>query len=533
VNWAAGGGAPWAFHLVNALLHAAATALIFLLAARFLPLSGALATALLFAVHPVHVEAVANVVGRAEVLAGLFTVAAALFYLEYGDLLQGHERTRTRRRLVGAAVLVSIFLGLASKESAFAAPGILLVVQWARSRTDGVPFSTRIRESAGLWLASLGVALGWLVLRSRVLGELAGDVPAPGLAGTGLLERAVIMLGVLPEHVRLLLFPLRLSAEYSPDFLPVSSTFASRSLLGLALLGACVALAVLCRERAPMVSAGLGWTAAALLVVSNLLVPTGVLVAERTLYLASVGVCLSMGFLWYELHRRLGRAAIAALAILLVGGAVRTHTRAGIWRDHATFFPALVRDAPGSYRADWVAAMMAYMRGDSVGGERLMRRGLSIYQGNSAMWADLARVMERQGRWSEAADYYWASFRLDSRRHAEAARAIASHLQAGEVESAGSRLAVAETALPPSTELALAASHVALARGEPERALSLRRDLALSHPGDWRYWLLTAEAAMRLPGCDDLDLALGRLDSLRPDLPRLAAIRDSARNRGC
>ncbi len=532
-NWAADGGAPWAFHLVNALLHAAVTALIYLLAARFLPVSGALATALLFAVHPVHVEAVANVVGRAEVLAGLFTVAAALLYLHYGDLLRSREGTRTRRRLVAAAVLVSIALGLASKESAFAAPGILLVVQWASSRTDGAPFGARMSQSAGLWLASLGVAVGWLVLRARVLGDLAGDVPAPGLAGTSLPERVAIMLGVFPEHVRLLLFPLRLSAEYSPQFLSVSSTLDARGLLGLALLGACVAVAVLCRDRAPMVSAGLGWTAAALLVVGNLLVPTGVLVAERTLYLASVGVCLVLGFLWHELHRRSGRVATAALTVLVLAGAVRTYTRAEVWRDDSTFYPSLVRDAPGSYRADWVAAMMAYTRGDSVTGERLMRRGLAAYQGNSAMWADFARVMERQRRWSEAADYYWASFGLDSRRDVEAARAVASHLQAGEVDSAWSRLEVAEATLPPSAELAVVASHVALARGELERALALRRSLALNHPGDWRYWLLTAEVAVRLRGCHDLALTLGYLGSLRPDLPRLAALRDSARTRGC
>jgi protein O-mannosyl-transferase len=63
--------------VVNLLLHAAASALVYLLAARWLPGTGAFAAGLLFAVHPVQVEAVANSVGRAELLATTFTLVAA------------------------------------------------------------------------------------------------------------------------------------------------------------------------------------------------------------------------------------------------------------------------------------------------------------------------------------------------------------------------------------------------------------------------------------------------------------------------
>jgi protein O-mannosyl-transferase len=532
-NWAAGGGAPSSFHLVNVLLHTAVTILVYLLGMRFLPVAGALAAALLFAVHPVHVEAVANLVGRAEVLASLFTIAAALLYLRYGELLRTGEGTRSGRWFLGGATLATLGLGLASKESAFAAPGILLVVDWARSSLAGEPFGARLRRNSPLWIGSVIVAVLWLALRSRILGDLAGDIPAPGLGDASLPERFVMMLPVFPEYLRLLLFPVRLSADYSPDFLPVSAAFGGGGLLGLALFGACVAVAVFCRRRAPMVSAGLGWAGVALLIVSNLIVPTGVLLAERTLYLASVGVCLAAGWLWYELFHRRERVAIAVLAILVAAGAARTHARAGVWRDNTTFFPQLVRDAPGSYRADWVAAMLAYVGGDSTSGERLMRKGLATYQGNSAMWADFARVMERQRRWSEAANYYWASFRTDPRRDVEAARAIASHIEAGELDSAQGRLQVAEATLPPSTDLAISASHLALARGDPRRALELRRRVALARPDDWRYWLLTADAAVRARSCEDLTRSIERLRSLRPGMPRLAQLQDSARAAEC
>ena len=98
-NWSLGPGAPFGFHLVNILLHAVATGLVGLLAMRLMPVPAALAAALLFAVHPVHVEAVANVVGRAEILATLWVLAAALLYLRYGDLAREESGSVARRRL--------------------------------------------------------------------------------------------------------------------------------------------------------------------------------------------------------------------------------------------------------------------------------------------------------------------------------------------------------------------------------------------------------------------------------------------------
>jgi hypothetical protein len=120
-NWTAAPGAPFGFHLVNLLAHAAAAALVCLLAGRLMSPAGALAAGLLFAVHPVHVEAVANVVGRAEILAGVFLLASALCYLRFGDTARDAEegrlrRARTRARHTGAeSVLVRWCVGLPAR----------------------------------------------------------------------------------------------------------------------------------------------------------------------------------------------------------------------------------------------------------------------------------------------------------------------------------------------------------------------------------------------------------------------------------
>ena len=531
-NWTLGPDRPFGFHLGNVLMHAATAAALCVLAARLMSPAGALAAALLFALHPVHVEAVANVVGRAEVLAALFAVLAVLAYLRYGDLTED-GRSPLARGTAAVGTLAAALLALASKESAFALPGVLLVADWARARTEGQPFVARATRSWPLWSAVLLLAVGWLWLRTAVVGELAGDAPAPGLAGTGVLDRMAIMLAIVPEYLRLLLYPARLSAEYSPGFIPVSAHIGPAGWLGLVLLLLCAGVAFFARRRAPMLTAGLAWTAVALFVVGNVLVPSGVVLAERTLYLASAGVCLAAGWLFGVGYIWRRTVAVAVLGVVLAAAFLRTSSRAGVWRDDATFFPQLVADAPGSYRADWVAAMLTYMRGDSTAGEQLMRKGFTAYAGNGAMWSDFAVVLERQQRWSEAAAAFWSSFSADSARDIDAARAVGNYVQAGKLDSAAMRLEVAERVLPGSVDLKISESHLALARGNVDRALALRHEAATAHPDDWRYWVLTAEAAVPAQQCAPLVEALGRLQAIRPQLHRLPALRDSAAARGC
>lgn len=526
-NWTLDPGDPTGFHLVNVLLHAIASALVAALGARLMGAPGGLAAGLLFAVHPLHVEAVANVVGRAEVLATLFAIAAVLAYLRVGDHPASASLPPRRHGLAAAGTVAATVLALASKESAFAMPGVLLAVDWGRAQATGEPLPARLARTWPVWVAVLLVTVGWLGLRAAIVGELAGDLPAPGLARSTVWDRVVIMLPLVPEYLRLFLLPARLSAEYSPDFVPLHTGFGLRAFGGLLLVAAWAAAALLFRRGAPAASLGLAWTAAAVFVVSNLLVPSGVLLAERTLYLASVGVCLALGSLWALLHRARPGGAVALLVLVAGLGAIRSYTRSQVWRDDHTFFQRLVVDAPGSYRADWVAAMLSYMAGDSARGERLMRRGLGVWAGNGAMWSDFAVVMERQRRREEAAEYFWRSFQADSGRASDAARAVANLIEARRLDSARVLLEAAQRVHPDSPDLAISESHLALALGDGARSLALRRQVAERIPGDWRYWHLTAEAALRARDCAALREALRRLDSLRLGLRRSAVLRDS------
>jgi Tfp pilus assembly protein PilF len=531
-NWSASGGAPPAFHLTNIVLHAITAALVYLLARRLLGPWPGLVAGLLFAVHPVHVEAVANLVGRAEVLAALFSIVAVLAYLKDGELAEAGDDKSWRRYLTSLGTLAATVLALASKESAFALPGLALLADWFDAARRGRK-SFGVERHWVLWLGVVSVALGWLLWRSQVVGDLTGLEVAPGLDDAGLAERTSIMLPIVLGYARLLFLPYRLSADYSPDFIKPASSLTWAGAGGLLVLLLALWLAWVMRRKAPGVTFALGWIGATLAIVANILVPTGVLLAERTLYLPSIGAVLLLAAGWNWIYRRWPTPALFGLTVVLAAGAARTVTRNPVWRDNDTLFPQIVRDAPRSFHAKAIEAVLSERQGDLRSAERQLRQALSIYPLAWSLWKDLGRVLDTQGRFAEATNYWWTAWRLNNNAVLTAQRAIQTALFAGMVDTAEARLAVARAARPYSGELFLAAADVALARSEPRRAMTLRRQVAREHPDSARFWGLTAEAALKAGECRELLRSIGRLRGLKADSTQVGTLAAGATKLDC
>lgn len=531
-DWALSDGTAGWFHVVNVLLHGAATGLVFVLARGGLGPLGAGAAALLFAVHPVHVEAVANVVGRAELLAAVLVLAAAVAYRADGMLAARHDHT-WRRSVASLGVLAALGLGLASKETAFAAPGIFILIDWFDARRRDERLGTRFRRHWVLWAGSVALSLEWLWVRSLVLGDLAGDHPAPGIEGESLAGRALVMAPVVLEYLRLLFWPARLSADYSPDFLPAVAQLSPRGVAGFAALAAAVVVAVRARHRVPMVTLGLAWLGGTLLIVSNLIVPTGTLLAERTLYLPSVGGVLILGWFvaWTEASWR--HAGVAVTTLLCALGLVRTATRAEIWRDNNRFFPQLVRDAPSSYRAWWVAGSIAYDAGDRERGEAMVRRSILIYPLHPAIWETLGYRLEEEQRRLEAAQHFRAAFTLDSMRLEAGLRAGVAYIRAGMVDSAEVVAGRMSEVAPHDFRTYTVRGEIAAATGRWLEAMTWRRRVAWKHPDSWVYWAATAEAAIAAGVCWEARRSLERVRALRPGFPRLGSMEQRLEAAGC
>ena len=394
-EWALGNGNPLPFHLVTLLLAALSAALLFRLARRLLPDGPALLAAALFAVHPVHVEVLASVVGQGELLAAVAALLAVERYLAWsadGGLTAG------RRWLLAGVTL----LGILAKETGYVIP--LLLGAAALTVRRG-----RREERASLALLQGTAVLAGLVLRVSVLGSLAGETPAAVLRGLGAGARALAMLAVAPQWARLLLWPAHLQVEYGPPALPVDPALGTAQLAGLLVLGVTGLALGWSWSRRPVLAFGLLWLLLALLPVSNLIAPTGILLAERVLYLPSVGLVLGIGALaaagWprFSGASRAARlaVAVAVLALLALGGAATVRGQAP-WQSQQRFFAELEHTAAGSYRAQFVVSRYYYGERRYGEAEAAARRALALYGSDPQVHEQLGQVLRVEGRCAEA-----------------------------------------------------------------------------------------------------------------------------------
>jgi len=339
VDWTIAHGHPVWFHAMNLLWHAGVAVIVTKFALRSPSPDGrggqgvrsaALVTGLVFAVHPVHVEAVANVIGLAELMAAAGVCLAVYAAVVRQDVL-----------LSGAALL----LGLLSKENAVVAPAL---IGWAWAvGLPSRPTSRRMLAFAASWVVIAGA---YLALRGIVLHPYARlHAIAPVFLGESAFAGRLTAIAALEDVLRLLVFPLTLRVDYSPaERTIIRSLVDGRFLIGLACLAVWAGLLVMAWRRQRRLEAyGLGWIAIAFLPVSNLLFSTGVLLAERTLYLPSVGFALAAGAALARLPAQRFRIV---LALLVVAGAVRTALRTPVWHDDFSVTQSILQDSPDSYR---------------------------------------------------------------------------------------------------------------------------------------------------------------------------------------
>lgn len=353
VDWKLSGGSAVWFHLSNAIWHGAVSALLLLLLrALGAPATPALLAAAVFAVHPVHVEAVANTVGRAELMAAAFVLTAALLWT---------RPPRDTTRTAGAALLALLsVLALLAKESAAVLPGLLVVIDVVQRRLAPGGVTSWLRTRL-LPLAACTAAIAlFFALRTLLPGSLTPDNLDPSLEVlVSPAERVMTALQAWPQYARLLFFPRELLADYGPRIMMPALAPGPAVIAGLLLLLACLLGGLLAWERdKPWTAGALLWFAVAVLPVSNLLVPIGVLVAERTLYLPSAALSLGIVAAAQISVTRVSRpglrpllAVAAAVAIALLGA--RTVVRIPDWNSTNSIFAALVRDRPESFRGVW------------------------------------------------------------------------------------------------------------------------------------------------------------------------------------
>jgi protein O-mannosyl-transferase len=401
VQWAAAGGAPWLFHAVSILLHVIATVLVFLLLERLTDRYAALAGTLIFAVHPVHTEAVANIVGQAELIVAIGLLGACLVHVTRPPGL--HVSWPRRLLLLGF-----FSMALYTKENAVVLPGLLLALDLAQRRIPlSMPGAVAWIRAVTMPLFLLGASLAlYLVLRFEVLGGALTGVDA-GPDFPFLKEQYRILNGVraFPEFMRLLVFPLELAADYAPAMiLPVESITPMTAVGGVILLGL-AALALLTPWR-PGLGLPAAWFLVTISTVSNLFFPIGVLIAERTLYLPSVALSAAIAYAWHSgapaatFPARRAAAGLLILVVVLMG--FRTWVRNPDWKSTRTVIDSLIRDHPSSYKAQWSYAEVQAAHGNRDIARIHFELAYRIYPYSSQMMMEYARFALNDGDYDKA-----------------------------------------------------------------------------------------------------------------------------------
>jgi tetratricopeptide (TPR) repeat protein len=331
LNWSIGGARPFGYHLLNMLLHAAVTLLLYLLLRALLDSlpqgeTVSFIASLLFAVHPIHAEAVASIVGRSEMLAAGFLMAAWILHLRDQQVLS----------------LLCFVLALLSKESAVVFTPVLLAGDYACGKLRTFQRYGWFAGITGLFLALL-----WKVQGGRFGPKEISFLDNP-LASLPASLRILNALRIAWKYIGLHLYPATLSSDYSYNAILIYAKW--RYGIAAALAASLVVIlwlwAVWTRRS--------GWALAGAIylggfaVTANVLLPSATIMAERLAYLPSAGFCLLVAMMWIWVKKHNATLAWTVIGAVVVALATRTLMRNRDWRDNFTLESAAVKAVPGS-----------------------------------------------------------------------------------------------------------------------------------------------------------------------------------------
>src|SRR5581483_1267367 len=334
------------WHVTSLAMHLLATCMVYRLAARITtdPATGAVA-ALLFGVHPVHLEAVAWVSGVGDPILAVLAIGAVLAYLN------AREQPEHRGRWL-AVSLAACALALLDKETGLAVPALIFTTEWLLAE-DGAPrgalgranVGTRDRARAALRavVPYLAVTLAYIAARSAALS---------GFAHRDTHTSAATLLLTLPSvvafYARQLLLPINLGLYYDVEFVlhPTVTNFWVPLLLLIAIAAGLVAWSRHSRAAA----FALWWIVLPLgppLAATIYFVP-GVLVHDRYLYLPSIGFCILLAMALHVLPRGVrvaGRAVLPSLAVavLAILGTATTFAQSVYWASNLLLYNRAVQ----------------------------------------------------------------------------------------------------------------------------------------------------------------------------------------------
>jgi len=425
------GPRPAGYHWVNLAVHAGNVALVYVLGITVLgEAAPAWALAAIWGLHPLLTESVTNIVGRADLLAAFGVLAGLLCHVRAAS-------AAGRRRLAWLACIAAAqAVGLFSKESAVVLPGIMLAHDLTFNRTAW-------HKRAPAYGALALPFAAFFYLRGQLHLHMVFSFADNPLVNAGFWTARLTAVKIIGKFLWLFLWPARLSADYSYNAVPLfgwrmSNWEDAKALIALAVcLGAAllvVSLAVCGHRTGKPLLFFLAFFFIALSPTSNLIVFIGSIMAERLLYLPSVGLagCVAAAICALGQRNRLRRpvTAWAALGVMCLALAARTYARNFDWKDEFSLWISAVDICPGSAKAHYnLGKTLEVVPGRLPDAIAEYRVALRIDPDHADVHNNLGNALARlPGRLPEAIAEYQAAVRIQPDRaepHNNLANALA------------------------------------------------------------------------------------------------------------
>jgi tetratricopeptide (TPR) repeat protein len=363
-EWQFFGQNPGISHVINVVLYALCCLMLFRFLNTFLlknNLSIAVAASVLFAVHPIHTEVVANIKSRDEILS-LFLIISAMYMA-----LQHYRNLKPAYYLMVS--LLFYFMALLSKENGVTGLAFVPLLFYVSGNDS---FMTSLRKA----LPFLVVIIFYMVLRVAVIGFTSKQINevmnAPFLLATPL-QALATKLYVLLLYIKLLFVPYPLSYDYSYSQIPYKEITDLWVVVSVLLQIAILAFAFYRIRYKDVLAFALLFYFLSIFIVSNLLVDTGGVLGERFLFQPSVGFVLVVALLLEKaIHllkfdvQKNSIAILSVTAIVSVPSMLWSHQRNKDWRDDKTLFVADVKTCPNSARTNNGAGTAWILLSDEV-----------------------------------------------------------------------------------------------------------------------------------------------------------------------
>lgn len=412
---------PWISHFVNILFYSLTGGLLLfllfeLMAHRFskwqftLPF---LAT-LLFIVHPLHTEVVANIKGRDEIFSLLFSVFAI-----WGSLRWYRQGGAKYLVVTG----VSFLLALLSKENAYTFVAVIPLTLWVAAEVNR-------KKIVSITLLLVGMAAIGIFWRIHVVGSITTSNPITELmnnpfVGATVAQKWATILFTWGKYLQLLFWPAQLSHDYYPYHIQLTTFTDPRVILSAFIYFAAAILGVLGIIKRWWIGWALVFYGLTFSLVSNALFPIGTFMSERLIYMPSLGFSVALAWLlvqlpewrkrvtphplsgtWqaFQAYAKKNWITTAILLIAVVGWGWTTIERNSVWQSNAHLFLTDVTHAPGSAKLNNAAGGVLYDRSQQPGqlaqqrqqdlqqSKFYLERAVHIHPGYSDAWKTLGNV---------------------------------------------------------------------------------------------------------------------------------------------